>query len=241
MNTNSEYADERRRPRLLIQIPLFTVLALLIWWGVWMINRPEPVSESPAEETTSAAEVATWLKNATRLDRRGRQLEAIELYRKVLAAEPTSTRSNTVRHRLIEALVSVGDGPGARSEIEALARQPLTSEDRVRLLIHRSRCNRLEGRPREALGQLNEALSEIGFMTEAVCERGLIHFDLGNMSAAVKDLEKVVRANPDHEVAHYKLARAYRRLKLTEAADRHYREYQRIHHKNVRASDFRPY
>lgn len=237
MNQQERQDNSRRRTQRLVSILAFVGIAGAIGWTVYLASRP--VANKDDGSSVSPQQIDAWVAEAENFERDGHRLKAAESYRRVLTAQPTSKRSTSLRHRLIEALIMLGDASAARTELAALGRQTLSQEDSVRILVHESRICRLEGRPQKALEFLDRALPQLGFMPEAVCERGILHLELGNLKEAVRDLEATLRSLPNHEIAHFKLASTYRRLKQPQNALRHHREYQRIHEAKLRESDRR--
>ena len=161
---------------------------------------------------------------------------AIDAYRRALQNELPLADELSMRHKLVEQLMFLGDAPAARHEFKQLetrveddASLASRRSEQTRLDVERARLLRLEGHPRGALDSLNRALTTLGDAPLAIRLRGIILMDLGEVENATSDLEHAARELPYDEIVHYTLSAAYRRLGRTKDADRHLQRYQQIH------------
>lgn len=210
-------------------------------------RSPDGVFEQPGG--ADPVEELVGLVAVYRAERRS--AEAIRTARQLTEASPNDPRwwrllalkndlptvdALSMRHKLVDHLLILGDAPAGRREFEQLESmaENTTPQDRwrfeqARLDVHRARLLRLEGHPREALDSLNRALSTLGNVPMAIRLRGILFMDLDEFENAVTDLEYAARELPYDEIVHYKLSAAFRRLRKTDDADRHLQTYQHIH------------
>lgn len=188
-------------------------------------RKPEPVQQS----LSTQSEIDRWTRSALRYERENDLVKAAAVYDEALRSPLPDREARAFRHRRIEVLIMLGDAAAARKELQRLTRMQLSQFDKVRVLVHEARLSRLEGHPERALPYLDKALPLLQYDPRAVCERGIVNLDLGNLEEAVRDLSMAIKANPNDQIAHYKLAEAYTRLKRPHEAERHRREYLRIH------------
>jgi tetratricopeptide (TPR) repeat protein len=82
------------------------------------------------------------------------------------------------------------------------ARQARSAEEWTRL----GRRSAREGRRQEGLRAFDDALRVDPQHVRALLSRGAVHQDLSNLEAAVRDLQAVLRLEPEHVEAYYRLA-----------------------------------
>ncbi|MEO8495791.1 MAG: BTAD domain-containing putative transcriptional regulator [Planctomycetota bacterium] len=201
-----------------------------------------------AHRTSDAIDAARQLADAAPNDPRWWRLLAglyeeqddvvheIEAYRRALRHELPTADVMSLRHKLVDQLVFLGDASEARYEFDQLeafvaAHVPPKQrrDEQTRLDVTNANLLRLEGQPQQALDSLNRALVTLDDAPLAIRLRGIILLDLGEVESAAADLERAARELPYDEVVHYKLSAAYRRLGRTNDADRHLEKYQQIH------------
>jgi tetratricopeptide (TPR) repeat protein len=228
---------QSQMPRMLRGQRLAWLVAgsIVIIGVAWMWRGRESSTQKPSEleskrqRTATPGEIAHWTQKARQYELENDLVKAAAVYREALNSHLPETVAMRLRHRRIEVLILLGDASGARQELRRIREADLSRFDHVRVLVHEARLSRLEGHPQRALSFLEKALPELRYALDAVCERGILYLDLGRLNDAVRDLSQVVEAVPNHEIAHFKLAEAYRRLRRPREAERHRRAYERLH------------
>jgi len=170
-----------------------------------------------------------WYQLAVEYERADQQTSATTAYRRALQHGLPTTAAEDARLRLVELFILMGDAAAARSELEKPG--PMFRQT-ARLNVQLARLLRMEGKPAEALPMLEAALVELGPMPQAIGLRGMLHLDLGQYELAAADLEFLSQAQPNDEVAHFKLAEAYRHLGQPDRARLHREQYVRLHEQN---------
>lgn len=168
-----------------------------------------------------------WMQLARLHEEREQFNDAVEVYQRGLQQALPQRNLVEMRNRLIEHLIYVRGDPGAvRQELDKFEQ---SQPDQVQLLVHWTRLYHLEGKPQKALNTLNQVMPVLGSHSEALRLRGILYLELEQFQKATADFSKVVQLSPDDEIAHFKLAEVYRRLKKTELAHDHFEAYQKIH------------
>ena len=170
-----------------------------------------------------------WYEQAVEYDRADQQTAATTAYRRALQLGLPSENAEDARLRLVELFILMGDAEAARSELEKSG--PIVRQT-ARRNVQLARLLRMEGKSKEALPMLETALAELGPMPQAIGLRGMLHLDLGQYGQAAADLEFLAQAQPNDEVAHFKLAEAYRHLGQLDRARQHREQYVRLHEQN---------
>ena len=143
-----------------------------------------------------------------------------------------------MHHQLIEHSISAGDRDRSRRLLRELR---ANGEHGPRLDVYLARILHLEGDVNQALVALRPALQELGEIPEALRFRGILWEESGELERALADFRRVIELTPNDEIVHFKLAQTYRRMaRLNDdeakrhLADKHYKEYLRLHQQTLR-------
>ena len=140
-------------------------------------------------------------------------------------ASGDSTIANSALRELVELLVTARDADGARQAFDQLADR---TSDRDELTLMEAYILRLEGSPDEALAKVERACQSRPQSIEARFLRSVILIDAKRFADASNELKQVVRREPFHKEAHYKLALALQRLGQIDAASEHFNTSARL-------------
>lgn len=160
-----------------------------------------------------------WVLYNVLTQRQSTQL-AIEALRQALTHKLPERDQTEMRHRLVELVMQSGDLAAARVEVNRMLKSDAESP---RVLVHQANLCRLEGKFAEGLAALETAITQLGpeKLREARRLRAILLIDLGRFADATRDLESVVAEDPFDQVAHSKLAEAYRGLNQADKGDEH--------------------
>lgn len=143
-----------------------------------------------------------------------------------------------MRHQLMEHLINVGDRDRSRRLLRELQ---ANGEQGPRLDVYLAQILHLEGDVKQALVTLQPALQKLGEIPEALRFRGILWEESGELERAAADFRRVIELTPNDEIVHFNLAQTYRRMaRLDEdetkqqLADKHYKEYLRLHQQTLR-------
>jgi tetratricopeptide (TPR) repeat protein len=140
----------------------------------------------------------------------------------------------TQDERALEGLAMVIEGAPALapSLVEPLARSPF--HQALALL----RTPGSEGAVRQrAEALLIRSTEQRSNVDRAWFELGRFYLDQGRTRDGEKALRSAVEANPDHELAHYRLAQVYQRSGRAAEADVHFKAYRRLHARRLAAEE----
>jgi serine/threonine-protein kinase len=138
------------------------------------------------------------------LRRQGRADEAIPLFRKALALEPSSVRG---RRLLADALIARGRLDEAAVEThKVLAQQP----DHPRALFNLALFAERQGRRDDAIAAYKKALATQPDFPEALCNLGGLLVKADQTDEAIAAFRKAVEQQADHRKAHFNLGLALR-------------------------------
>jgi tetratricopeptide (TPR) repeat protein len=167
--------------------------------------------------------------NAEVKELQGKEREAIEEYRKVLAAHPQLTG---IHYRLGRLLLAGPEGPSRLDE----ARREFEQE--LRLDTGNAGAEYELGEMARRARQWNDAIEHFRHaaqldpeFVEALIGLGKALVSAGRAPEALAPLEAAAKHSPDNPVAHYQLSFAYRRLGREEEAKKEFAAYQAAHEK----------
>ena len=160
---------------------------------------------------------------------------AIAQYRKALESSPQSPE---IHFELGQMILSSSQTESSREEAEkefklSLAEDPDNAYDHYML----GEIAWLRSKPEDALASYQRALSIDPGFVDARIAAGKALTTLDRPAEALTQLEDAVRLDPKNEVAHYRLAQAYRKLGRSRDADREQSAFRRLRdsHEPVRA------
>lgn len=164
---------------------------------------------------------------AERLVNGGDLKGAIEHYRNALQVDP---RLPGVHFELGEALFELASGDAsAQAEAEKELRTTITFEgDSAKVQDAFGGIALAKSDARSAYGHYARAYALDSGDPAAQLGLGHVLLVMGRPQEARKYLEMVVQSDPLNETAHYRLAMAYRRLQMTEAAQKEVRLFEEI-------------
>ncbi len=119
---------------------------------------------------------------------------------------------------LVELLVTARDAAAARKTFDQLA---AVATDRDALALAEGYLLRLEGRFEEALARVELACKREPAGVEPRFLRGVVLSDAARFADAADQLKEVIRLDPHHKEAHYKLAQALQRTGQASEARQH--------------------
>ena len=167
--------------------------------------------------------------NAEVKELQGKEREAIEEYRKVLAAHPQLTG---IHYRLGRLLLA---GPEGASRLDEARRE---FEQELRLDTGNAGAEYELGEMARRARQWNDAIEHFRHaaqldpeFVEALIGLGKALVSAGRAPEALAPLEAAAKHSPDNPVAHYQLSFAYRRLGREEEAKKEFAAYQAAHEK----------
>ena len=140
---------------------------------------------------------------------------------RLTSIEPTPGMPASVasaRRELVELLVTARDAAAARETFDQLA---AVATDRAALALVEGYLLRLEGRLEEALDRVELACQRQPAGVEPRFLRGVVLSDAARFADAADQLKEVVRLDPHHKEAHYKLAQALQRTGQANEARQH--------------------
>ena len=154
--------------------------------------------------------------------------KAVEAYHRALGKRPTLPG---LRFALGRALEGVGSFDDARVRYEEeLERNPHHALARLylgRLLLRR-------GDAVGALPHIREAVGASAGLPDSRLDLGRAYLEVGDLDAAVEELNAYASQNPANDRVHYLLASAYRGLDRPEDARRELLEYQELSRRRLR-------
>jgi tetratricopeptide (TPR) repeat protein len=152
---------------------------------------------------------------------------AIEHYRKALEIDP---RLPGARYELAQAVLSASPSDSAaQAEAEKQLTTAIAAEgDSAPLQCTLGRVASLRSDLDAAKVHYSRALALDPGNSEAQLGMGKVLMSLGNPQGARKYLEQAVKSDPLNSTAHYRLALAYRRLQMAEAAQKEMKLFDEI-------------
>lgn len=174
--------------------------------GQWMAALDHARLWQQREPASSTARLAT----AQVLRRQLQVVPAVEACREAVRLAPEgSDEQFRARRELVELLITVRDGTGARQEFDRLIAAAGRHDE---LDLVEAYVLRFEGRLEEARRRTAAVLQRLPDSVEARFLDGLLCFDGEDYDGAARILADLVARRPTHKEARYKLAQALQRL-----------------------------
>lgn len=143
-----------------------------------------------------------------------------------------------MNHQLIKHYIDAGNRDRSRRLLQELRAH---GEHGPHLDVYLARILHIEGNVNQALVELRQALQNLGEIPEALRFQGILWEESGEFERAVADFRRVIELTPNDEIVHFKLAETYRRMARLDddeakrqLADKHYKEYLRLHQQAMR-------
>ena len=146
-----------------------------------------------------------WIVEARIHEDRSHWPQALEAYQEAVRREPGLL---SIRWKLVEAQVRVGQAREAREALEAIPASD-GSEDTRKLL--EARILELEGRSKESLKFVDELLAKYPEHIDSLLLRGKLLLGLGRLQDSQQVFESLVRLDPTMQEAYYNLGQIYAR------------------------------
>lgn len=146
-------------------------------------------------------------------------------FEEALRRQPESQLRKHIQTSLVQLYADTGDFRKARIHLDALRESaPLDPQMKIRS----AQVLRMEGRVTEALAQIEEFLAQGDPSAPALKQRGILNLDLGNVAAAIHDLEGALAIDDYDKEAHFKLAQAFLRSKDDSSAQTHLKRHREL-------------
>lgn len=166
-----------------------------------------------------------WWDLGATYEMMGLGADAMAAYQRVLELEIPSEASLQVRQKRLSMLLESGETTTARVELDQLIAQHGKQADSA---YFEAELCRQEGRSREALDVIERHLATSGETVRALMLRGLLRQELGYPQQAIGDFQNVIKAEPNNDLAHFKLSECHRRLGRDDLGAKHQAEYERL-------------
>ena len=147
-----------------------------------------------------------------------REAECLAAIRQAQSHEFSPEFQKELQHRLVQQLLVEGDTAEVRKALEEMRK---SEGESVRVRAHEVVLLRLEGKLEAALELVESLAPSVADKTFLYFNRGVLHYDLGRFRDAAHDFEQMVKVQPYHAQAQFKLSEAYRNLGDTERASKH--------------------
>lgn len=121
----------------------------------------------------------------------GDVINAIALLTKAISVNPEYVDAYLLRGDI---LLKMGDKKGAADDADTLLQKVPDNED---ALLLKARVANAMGNKDEALGWYGKVIDANPFRLEAYKERGAIHYERGETTAATEDMQKVLELEPE--------------------------------------------
>lgn len=159
-----------------------------------------------------------WKRLVISLDGQRMIVEREKVLRRVLRLELPDYFRQEFEFQLINMLIEKGDVSESRRRTAELKK---TEGESFRIGLAEVYLCRLEGRFEQAQSLATALHADAANAPALYYIRGILHFELNEYEAAVRDLERALQAQPHDEGVHFRLSEAYRLLKREDLAARH--------------------
>ena len=151
---------------------------------------------------------------------------AVRQYRKALEVNPRLAGAN--RALAVAIISSNPDEAGSREAEQALERELSLNPRDSRALYQLGEIHWRRGEPDQALARFSKAVEIHPNFVEGLIALGKVLTATEQVDRAAGYLERAVEIDPENDVAHYRLARAYRQMGRSEEAAKELEEFRRV-------------